>query len=473
MEALHSIAYPMIHSILKSFPSGGKKSQLEIDALRERLTSFTILVALAAGFPIIAFKVFQSVQHGYDLASWPSMLVYTVLALFAIYRRRIDYRFRASLSISLMFLTVFFGLHRLGPVEAAFIASLSSSVFSIVILGRKTGILFALFLCGAGMTTVFIFTNASLGGKFESTQAIEFIFRWWPQLIAVFSFYFSLAVSIGMIEGVLIQSLKETESRKNELEILNAQLLESKELAEKANYTKSQFMSVMSHELKTPLNPILGLINLLKEEQPEQNCREYLDLMEASTLEMLSLINQILDYINTDKHNITPNLQPIHIREFCENLTKMHRVEAEQKGLDLKLDFKCKTMDRPDEDMEIVNDPNRLTQILSSLLSNSIKFTNHGQIVLGVNHLSGPDHRDEIEFVVSDTGIGISQTVLDQVFEPFVQGFHANTRSYSGIGLGLTMVNKLCVLLDGSLQVHSVEGEGTEFRILLPCNVSV
>ena len=464
--------YSMIHSILKSCPSAGNKSPQEIDALRERLTSFSILVALIAGLPIISLKAYQSVRQGYDLAYWPPMLVYSFLALFAIFRKRIDYRVRASVSIALMFLTVFFGLHRFGFVEAAFIASLSSSVFSIVILGRKTGILFALFMCGVGMTVVFILSSNMIDVRMDSTQAIELIFRWWPQLFAIFSFYFSLAVSIGMIEGVLIQTLKETESRKDELELLNEQLLESKELAERANYTKSQFMSVMSHELKTPLNPILGLINLLKEEPLDPNCREYLDLMEASTLEMLSLINQILDYINTDRYNITPNLQPIHIKEFCENLTKMHRMDAEQKGLDLRLDFNYETPNRPDSDIEIINDPNRLTQILSNLLANSIKFTNHGQVVLSVHNHTGSGQPDDIEFVISDTGIGISQNVLDQVFEPFVQGFHANTRSYSGVGLGLSMVNKLCVLLNGSLQVHSVEGEGTEFRIQLPCDIS-
>ena len=443
-----------------------------MEQLRERLTSFTIAVALTAGFPIILYKVAQTLSNGYELSAWPSMVVYSCLALFAILRRRIDYRLRASLSISLMFLTVFFGLSRLGYAEAALIASLSSSVFSLVILGRKVGMLFALFFSGAGLTFAFVFGGLVPGGV-DSGQAIELIFRWWPQLIAIFSFYFCLAVSIGMIEGTLIQTLLQTECRKQELELLNGELQTLKEAAEKANYTKSQFMSVMSHELKTPLNPILGLINLIKEEPINRETLEYLELMESSTHHLLSLINEILDYIHTDRENLAPNLQPIHIKEFCENLTRMHRVEAEQKGLDLQVNFRGGDIHEATGDLEIINDPNRLTKILSNLISNSIKFTNRGHIVLGVDHHTNPNNHSEIEFTVSDTGIGISKSVQDQIFEPFVQGFHADTRKYSGIGLGLSVVNKLCVLLNGSLQVHSVEGEGTEFKISLPCDISV
>lgn len=443
-----------------------------MEQLRERLTSFSIFIAIVAGFPMIAFKVYQTLLGGYELSSWPSMSVYVCLAIFAIFRKSIDYRVRASLSISLMFLTTFFGLNHWGSVEAAFVASLSSSILSIIILGRSTGIYFALFICGAGMTVAFVFSADLLHLQTDTNSAIELIARWWPQLLAIFSFYLSLAVSIGMIEGTLKRTIDQLEFQKRELEVLNQELIKSREVAEEARYTKSQFMSVMSHELKTPLNPIMGLINLLKEEPLNDESREYLELMENSSMELLTLINQILDYVHTDKDNLTPNMQPIHIREFCENLTKKHKPEAEEKGLDLTLNFIYEAMNGSETDFEIINDPNRLNQILSNLISNSIKFTNKGHIILGVDQKTTVGKGAVIEFTVSDTGIGISENVLDQIFEPFVQGFHANTRKYAGIGLGLSMVNKLCKLLNGSLKVNSIEGEGTQFTVSLPCDIS-
>jgi len=450
-------------SILKT----EQASEEELETLRNRLTDLSIFIGLFAGFPIIAFKVYETLEYGYDLTSWPAMVVYSIIAIFAFMRRSIDYRIRAGISISLMFLATFFGLSHYGYVVAAFVASLASSILSIFILGKTNGILFALFTCGIGMTVAFVMGNDSIVSSMDRMDAVELIVRWWPQLIAILAFYFSLALSISLFESSLKTTIQQLEFQKRELQVLNRELTHSRDLAQKANAAKSQFISVMSHELKTPLNPIFGLLNLLKEESLNDESKEYVELMESSSAHLLSLIEDILDFVEVDQEKLATEMHPISVREFCDEIIKIHKVETDRKGIELKgvYDF-----GDPDiQDLEIVNDPKRMRQVLGNLMSNAVKFTEKGHVILRVCRKRTNDAVCYLEFAIEDTGIGISEQVQKHIFEPFYQGIGSDTRKHGGIGLGLSIAFKITHLLNGKISFTSKEGAGSTFVLRIPC----
>ena len=442
-------------------------SEEELDTLRSRLTDLSIFIGLFAGFPIIAFKVYQTLEYGYDLSSWPAMAVYSIIAIFAFLRRSIDYRIRAGISISLMFLATFFGLSHYGFVVASFVASLASSILSIFIMGKTNGMLFALFTCGIGMTVAFVMGDDTLSPNMDSLDAVELIVRWWPQLIAILAFYFSLALSISLFESSLKTTIQQLEFQKRELQVLNKELTHSRDLAQKANEAKSQFISVMSHELKTPLNPIFGLLNLLKEEPLNDDSKEYVDLMDSSARHLLSLIDDILDFVEIDQDKLATEMHPISVKEFCESIVKTHKIEADRKGINLTSSYDFG--EGFDEDLEIVSDPKRLRQILGNLTSNAVKFTEEGHVQVKVSRKRTGDSVCFLEFSVEDTGIGIAPDIQKHIFEPFYQGIGGDTRKHGGIGLGLSIAFKIANLLNGRIAFKSVEGKGSTFSLRLPC----
>ncbi len=447
--------------------NGKFNSEEELDVLRNRLTDLSIHIGLFAGFPIIAFKVYQTLEYGYDLSSWPAMAIYSVIAIFAFMRGSIDYRIRGGLSISLMFLATFFGLSHYGYVVAAFVASLTTSILSIFILGKTNGMLFALFSCGIGMTAAFIMGNDTLSSQMGTMDAVDLIVQWWPQLIAILAFYFSLAISISLFESSLKTTVQQLEFQKRELQVLNKELRTSRDLSRKANEAKSQFISVMSHELKTPLNPIFGLLHLLKEESITEESKEYIDLMESSSKHLLALIDDILDFVEVDQEKLATEMLPISIRDFCDELVRTYQIEAERKGIELisEYDFGEPGL----EDLEVVTDPKRLRQVLSNLMSNSVKFTENGQVKLKMMRGKGNDSICYLEFAVIDSGIGITPEIQKNIFEPFYQGVGSDTRKHGGIGLGLSIAFKIAALLNGRITFESKAGEGSTFNFRIPC----
>jgi len=443
----------------------------EIEGLRTRLTNLSIYIGLLAGFPIIIAKVYQTITTGYDLSSWPTMVVYSIIAIFSFLKNSIDYRVRAGISISLLFLATFFGLSDYGYLLAAFVASLASSILSIVILGKSSGMLFALFTCGIGISTAFIMGNGSINPNMNSMDAVELIYRWWPQLIAILAFYFSIALSISLFETSLKKTVRQLEFQKRELLVLNNELTQSKDLAEKANQAKSQFISMMSHELKTPLNPILGLLNLLKDEPLNEESKEYVDLMEGSSRHLLALIEDILDYVEMDKEKLAAEIHPIPVREFCSSIVRTFEIETNQKGIKLLQHYDFG--DQNADEVEVLSDPKRLRQVLSNLLSNAVKYTDEGEIKMSVRRKRDAESRCFLEFSIADTGLGIPEEMQNRISEPFKQAASVNTRKHGGIGLGLSIAYKIAHILNGRIEFTSKEGVGTTFVFSLPCIFSV
>ncbi len=238
--------------------------------------------------------------------------------------------------------------------------------------------------------------------------------------------------------------------------MLNNLILERRK-AEEAAKLKQQFMSTMSHEIRTSLNEVIGINNLLLQGNPRKDQMEYIKTLRFSADHLLTLVNDVLDYTKLESGNISFEHTKFNIFEFADELKRSYSFKARKKNLDFIVDVDKKIP------LDIVGDPVRLNQILSNLLSNAVKFTSKGSIELIVSEISRSSNEINISFVVRDTGIGIPADKHEIIFESFKQASDDTTRKYGGTGLGLSISKKLVELLGGSLNIDSKPDQGSTF----------
>jgi signal transduction histidine kinase len=251
----------------------------------------------------------------------------------------------------------------------------------------------------------------------------------------------------------------QTQTHIEQLEECKQKLEMEKEQSEAANCAKSEFLSHMNHEIRTPLMGVLGFARMLKEEiygplNPKQ--QQYTCAIASSGEHLLSLVNDFLDISKIEANREELFLETIAVKDLCISSLSMLESRASEQGLDLLLEI------APDIDF-CTTDRRRIQQILINLLSNAIKFTEVGSVTLKVQR-----NDDTLEFCVIDTGIGIKQADQDKLFQPFQQINNSLSRKHKGTGLGLTLSRKLAQLHGGDIMLVSKEGEGSCFTLSLP-----
>ncbi|NMM48410.1 PAS domain-containing hybrid sensor histidine kinase/response regulator [Marinigracilibium pacificum] len=247
-----------------------------------------------------------------------------------------------------------------------------------------------------------------------------------------------------------------TQRKKYEREILDA-----KDKAEQASISKAQFLSTMSHEIRTPLNAVIGISNLLLKSNPSKEQIEDLKILKFSGENLLSIINDILDFNKIDAGKIELEKAPFNIKTVINGVKSSLSTKAYQKNLPLVLYVDDNLPD------VVVGDSTRLTQILTNLINNAIKFTHKGSVTIAVSVISNEEDEIEIRFSIRDTGIGISTEEQNKIFDSFSQASSSTTRKYGGTGLGLSICKKLLELQDSNLMLESEIGKGSEFFFTL------
>ncbi|KAI1384329.1 uncharacterized protein F4822DRAFT_66959 [Hypoxylon trugodes] len=275
----------------------------------------------------------------------------------------------------------------------------------------------------------------------------------------------------SFIKGAIGVIMDVTELKKREQD-LEEQVKEKRQLkaneaaAKEASRLKSQFLANMSHEIRTPITGVIGMAELLVDSPLNDEQREYAENLSRSANALLTVINDILDFSKVESGRLDIEEVQFSLSVVVQDVSKMLSFAASRKSLDFRSDISADI----ENDLVVLGDPGRVRQIITNLLTNSIKFTNIGYVKFSVWKEKETNDTIEIKFVIEDTGIGIEEDVLKRLFQPFSQGDASTARKFGGTGLGLTISKNLVDLMRGRITLESTINHGTTATFWIPFN---
>ncbi|MBO1927628.1 PAS domain S-box protein [Thiomicrorhabdus sp. 6S2-11] len=249
-----------------------------------------------------------------------------------------------------------------------------------------------------------------------------------------------------------------------ERKIYEQELLQAKQEAEQAAAAKSQFLANMSHEIRTPLNATMNFLQFVEDSALNAEQRNYVYKAQQASHHLLDLLVDILDFSKIDAGTVELLKKPFDVLHLASQLKSQLQHKAEKKGLSFQVHLDSSLPHY------LVGDSKRLLQVLLNITSNAIKYTKKGSVEVQLNLLSKKDREVSLECCVKDTGVGIDESILPTLFDPFTQVDNSHTRAESGVGLGLSISKQLLMMMDSQLQVNSAVGQGStfSFQVTLP-----
>ena len=279
-----------------------------------------------------------------------------------------------------------------------------------------------------------------------------------------------LSIALIVILSLLTLSLyKNNNLRAKANDLLkdkNTELQLAKEKAEKASLAKAQFLSTITHELRTPLYAVTGLTHLLLEENPKEHQKEHLNSLKFSGEYLLSLINNILDLNKLEANKVELERTTFNLKKRMNDVLIALKKSADDKKNKLQLEFDKNIPDK------LVGDPLKLSQVLINLIGNSLKFTQNGEVTVRVQNIEQKTNKVLLHFEIEDNGVGISRKKQKSIFETFSQGSLQINRKFGGTGLGLSIVKNLLELMNSKINLESQLGKGSKFWFNLTLSVS-
>ena len=262
--------------------------------------------------------------------------------------------------------------------------------------------------------------------------------------------------TLKVIENYEIIVRMKTLEQEARLQHETAEITEKKNRAEEAVKVRQEFLSVMSHEIRTPLHAITSIVTLLDSRLDEEN-RKLLDTLRFASNNLIRIVNDILDFSKLDEGKAILELQSVDFKQFCNNIRNTYQGLAGEKGIDLRLESSGELAPA------YLFDATKLTQILANLVANAIKFTEKGSVKISIVKLEESKQYDLLRFSINDTGEGIPENFLQEIFESFSQIKPFMTKKQGGTGLGLSIAGRLAELFGSNIQVESTPGQGSVF----------
>jgi len=332
--------------------------------------------------------------------------------------------------------------------------------YTVCVLGLLTPIIITLSLQGdtlsEGMfflTLIYLFFMLSVARNYSNN--IKHNILLWVDNEKLVS---ELKQSKAEVEDANRVLLSEIEQRKR----VESELVNARDVAQRANASKNQFLANVSHELRTPLNGIIGFTSILEKEHLAEEQQRYVAQIGKSAGSLLRIVNDILDITSIEAGQLKLYEEGFSLQTEMGEVLAILKPMAQRKSLELSY-----TIDKGVVDW-LHGDPNRLRQIVSNLLSNALKYTEKGSVTLHISHLGNREGKEWIRFAVEDTGIGIDQQELNKLFDYFTRVERFETRHNEGVGLGLAIVKNLVQQMGGMIHVDSRPDEGSCFTVELP-----
>jgi signal transduction histidine kinase len=285
-------------------------------------------------------------------------------------------------------------------------------------------------------------------------------------IFSIIAFWLSRYSNIK--EKKLFYSLREIEEKKNQLQKKNEDLVKLKEVAENASSAKSEFLANINHEIRTPLHNIQGFLELFALTPLTKEQNDYIRIITKNSMNLLEIVNEVLDYSKIESGKFEIDTRECDIVNLVDSVIETFFHRSQERGI------KFYSFVDPGIPSKVIADPLRIKQILNNLLSNAVKFTQkHGMIHVEISLDSYNDESVRILFSVTDTGIGIPEYKLEQIFQSFLQEHKSITGQYGGTGLGLTITKNLVEMMGGTIEVESKKGEGSRFFFTLQFKIAI
>jgi signal transduction histidine kinase/ActR/RegA family two-component response regulator len=413
-------------------------------------------------FTILLFSIIKSlvvISVAASVGQWLQMrravvavAIYTILTKFLLYRpssTRFISHIMIIVGILLICSNIFFFAHKINLITVQFVFMIAVSSFYIL------GVRFGTFYSTISTLPIiaYLLFHGTVGLSVAGTS--EELASPGAEIIAILNFI-SLILSHYLFYKAINGNIKEKEN-------LNQQLQLSIAEANRLAASKSNFLSTMSHELRTPLNSVIGISELLLEDRPEDRQKENLKILQLSAHDLLSLIDNVLDFNKSDSDKLELESIPFCLSDFMRNICAVLRVKANNKHLSLILDIGA-----PLEKLNVIGDPTRLSQVMYNLVGNAIKFTDSGSVTVTLRLIKKTEQEVDVLFSVADTGIGIHPDKHETIFEMFTQSESHIMRQYGGTGLGLPIVKHILTLFKSDIHLESSPGNGSKFFFTIP-----
>lgn len=386
---------------------------------------------------------------------------FSVIVFFAIMRYVRNWKVMSHVTIILVTLAVWSNV--LIYVQGANMATLQYIWLATVLSFYMHGVKWGWFYSAINILPVLLYIFISYSDYRYLINDLQSIYDAKPvsQVIYLFILIYNFLIIIFLHHyffktfNLNIVNLTHT---KNELNDLNKKLNETLIDLRKLSDARMGFLSTMSHELRTPLNGVIGISNALIMQDPREDQKENLSILRFSAENLLSLINDILDFNKLDSDKMELENIPFNLAALIKNNCASLDMKVREKMLDFNI-----SISKDIEDKLVFSDPTRLTQVLLNLLNNAIKFTEKGSVSLTAYMIKEDKNKMTVRFIIEDTGIGIESHKQEDIFEAFTQASSSTNRHYGGTGLGLPIVKKVLSMFNSHVELVSVPDAGTKF----------